>query len=41
LPRPYDASDALAIALCCAFNGERNRHLQRRWRNYEVKNARQ
>ncbi len=30
-PQPHDAADALAIALCHAFNASRIRHTQRRW----------
>ena len=30
-PQPHDAADALAIALCHAFNGSQTRHTQRRW----------
>ena len=32
-PQPHDAADALAIALCHAFNGSQSRHTQRRWRS--------
>ena len=35
-PQPHDASDALALALCHAFNGGLGRRRQRRWRSYEV-----
>ena len=31
-PQPHDAADALAIALCHAFNGSQSRHTQRRWK---------
>lgn len=31
VPDPHDAADALAVALCHAFNGSRSRHIQRRW----------
>ncbi len=31
-PQPRDAADALAIALCHAFNGSQPRHTQRRWK---------
>lgn len=31
-PTPHDAADALAIALCHAFNGSKARHTQRRWK---------
>ncbi len=30
-PEPHDAADALAIALCHAFNGSPARHSRRRW----------
>lgn len=36
-PSPYDASDALAIALCCVFNGGQQKHSQKSWRKYQVK----
>ncbi len=32
-PQPRDAADALAIALCHAFNGSQSRHTQRRWKS--------
>ncbi len=32
-PQPHDAADALAIALCHAFNGSQTRHTQRRWKS--------
>jgi crossover junction endodeoxyribonuclease RuvC len=32
-PQPHDAADALAIALCHAFNGSQSRHTQRRWKS--------
>lgn len=37
VPEPHDASDALALALCHAFNGPQERRRQRRWRSYEIK----
>ncbi len=30
-PQPHDAADALAIAICHAFNGSLNRRRRRRW----------
>jgi len=36
VPKPYDASDALAIALCCFFNGDRQQHSRRRWRSSDI-----
>jgi crossover junction endodeoxyribonuclease RuvC len=35
-PEPHDASDALAVALCQAFNGSVGGRKQRRWRASEV-----
>ena len=32
-PKPHDAADALAIALCHAFNRSRDRRSPQRWRN--------
>lgn len=31
-PQPHDAADALAIAVCHAFNGSQSRRTQRRWK---------
>jgi crossover junction endodeoxyribonuclease RuvC len=38
-PEPHDAADALALALCQAFNGSGLRHRQGRWRSYSPKKA--
>lgn len=37
-PEPHDASDALAVAICQAFNGGNSRRKQKRWRAVKVKN---
>lgn len=37
-PEPLDASDALAVAICQAFNGGNSRRKQKRWRAVHVKN---
>lgn len=37
VPRPYDASDALAIALCCAFGGSRSGTRGKRWKESDLK----
>lgn len=37
LPQPYDAADALAIALCRIFNGEPPSGRRQKWRSFKPK----
>ena len=37
VPRPHDASDALALSLCCAFGGARSGTRGKRWKEADLK----